>query len=720
MNTNTIFNVFYHYNTYLCIKYMEYIKNTKNLECLYWGGMLFMKKILYFIYGIVLAYILLLNFTDYSSDILNNLEDNKVEIIINKPDTKNNVEFISDLSDITKRLNMDIMYLITDVSDSTIRKNYYVSTNTDTFIQINNVGEILESYSGISNTNEENLFHINYSTLFYHIYIYDLKDAEKYNLDSCNYYIPLGKENEFIEVMSKEGYDIAKTNGTSIKNRYVTIRTIILPVLILLTTVIFYSLSKRKEGMIKLLGGYSKRIIVTEYSLETFKIMIAVFLAFITVSTITFSFMYHVNMLDYIVYCFKSLFPLMFILFVEYFLINFVVLKTMKAYHMKGRNGSYDLFVVAYLLKIVFTVLAIITVSNILVEIHNINAINQTNVNISKQMQNYITLPVNSASTSINENNQLKFNAHFEDFYNETVEKYDGVLINTRNYRIGNLSEDDSLANTYGQTRITINENYLELNTIHDCNGTPITGNMINLNKFNLLIPENEIENVQNIIESYSYSYDIDKKDIAYILYKENEPIHTFNPYSGRNNNGVIYNPIIEIYNKDHLQNQMLNYVSGQYYLLKVDSDDPYNELLPLLRKNQLNGVILYTTYISNVFDNSIGNIQERLNYDIINALLYAISIILLITYNCIIYFQIFGNKIVYKRLCGISFTEIHKIPIIMLIIQYVLFVVINTPFFIDKGVILMMFLLELLVFLYCTHESQKKYILKTIKGGEK
>lgn len=690
------------------------------MNYLCWRGMLFMKKILYFMYGIVLTYILLLNFMDYSSDILNNLEDNKVEIVINKPKEKDNAEFISDLNDITQKMNMDIMYLITDVSNSTIKKNYYISTNTNNFIGINNAREILESYRGISNINEKSFFYINYSTLFYHIYIYNLKDAEKYNLDSCNYYIPLRKENEFIEVMSKAGYDIAKTNGTTIKNRYVTIRTIILPVLILFTTMIFYSLSKRKESMIKLLGGYSKRIIIKEYTFETFRIMIAMFLAFITTSTIIVSIMYHVNMLDYVTYCFKTLYSIILALFVGYFLVNFAVLKTTKAYHIKGKNESYDLFVVAYFLKIVFTILAIITVSNILVEIHNINAINRTNVFISKQMQHYITLPVNSASTSINESNQLIFNAHLDDFYNETVEKYHGILINTRNYRIGNLSEDDSLANTYGQNRITINENYLKLNIIHDSNGTPITGNAINPNKFNLLIPENEIENVQDIIESYSYSYDIALKDISYILYKENEPIHTFNPYSGRNNNGVIYNPIIEIYNNIYLKNQMLNYVSGQYYLLKIDNDEPYTELLPLLRKNQLDGVILYTTYISNVFDNSIKNIRERLKYDIINALLYAVSIILLITYNCIIYFQIFGDKIVYKRLCGISFVEIHKIPIILLIIQYMLFVVVNIPFYIDKGVVFVMFLLELLVFLHRTHESQKKYILKTIKGGEK
>lgn len=39
MSTNTIFNVFYFCDTHLCIKYMEYIKNTK-MNYLFWGGML--------------------------------------------------------------------------------------------------------------------------------------------------------------------------------------------------------------------------------------------------------------------------------------------------------------------------------------------------------------------------------------------------------------------------------------------------------------------------------------------------------------------------------------------------------------------------------------------------------------------------------------------------------------------------------------------------------
>ena len=85
--------------------------------------------------------------------------------------------------------------------------------------------------------------------------------------------------------------------------------------------------------------------------------------------------------------------------------------------------------------------------------------------------------------------------------------------------------------------------------------------------------------------------------------------IHTLEERMG----AWFFNPIIEIYDRDYLKDQMLNYVSGQYYLLKVDAQDPYAELLPLLKECGLDGIILYTVNISNVFDNSVASIRERI-----------------------------------------------------------------------------------------------------------
>ncbi|MBE5968239.1 MAG: hypothetical protein E7255_14985 [Lachnospiraceae bacterium] len=681
-----------------------------------------MKKILYFIYAVVLAYVIFLNFIDYSCAVSKELELNKVEVTINKPDEKSNKEFIFDLDDVTEKLDMDIMYLITDVSGEKIRKDYFITAHTPDFLKFDNIDvkEIFNRYEGITNTNAgEDYFRIKYSTLIYNIYIFDITKAEKYNLESCNFYINADFENRFISSLIDEGYEVFKTNGTAVKSAYLTLRTMILPIMILLTSMIFYSLNKRKEGVIKLLGGYSKILVAIENSYKCHIAMLTMCIIFVCLSTIGTMYVYNTNPVEYICFSIKALTPFILFVIISVFVINTATVVTLQTYHMKGKNENYDLYIVSYILKIAFSFLTIIVISNILLEIRNINDIHRSNVRISNELKSYITLPVNSSSTSINDVNQLEFNSRLDMFYDKTVDMYNGVLINTRNYRIGNLDTDDSLAEAYGQARITVNENYLILNIIHDVNGETITERNINPHMFNLLLPENQRGNEQNIIDSYAYSYDIDKKEINSIFYKQNEEINTFNPYSGRENGGIIYNPIIEIYDTEYLKNQMLNYVSGQYYLLKIDSHDPYTELLPILKEYKLDGIILYTTNISNVFDNSIANIKERLNHDVINALLYIISITLLIIYNCTIYFQIYGKKIVYKRLSGFGFIEVHIVPFVLLFIQYMVFALMNGAFTISsKGVVLCIFIFEVCVFAYNTYKSQKKYILKLIKGG--
>lgn len=162
----------------------------------------------------------------------------------------------------------------------------------------------------------------------------------------------------------------------------------------------------------------------------------------------------------------------------------------------------------------------------------------------------------------------------------------------------------------------------------------------------------------------------------------------------------------------------MLNYVSGQYLLLKVAGKDPYAELLPILRECKLDGIILYVTRISNVFDNSIANIKMRLNNDILNVGLCLISIVLLILYNCIVYFQIYGKKIVFKRLSGYGFVEIHTVPLGILFTQYVAFLLAGNAVPINQGAVLCVFIAEICIFAYDTYRLQKKYVLDVIKGG--
>lgn len=662
-----------------------------------------------------------MSFMDYSCVVPDELEGNKTEVTINKQEEKSNKEFITDLNRIADELESDIMYLHTDVSGEKVRKDYFITTHASDFFHLHSadVKKILTKYDGITNgTAKENFFRVKGSTLLYEIYIFDITKAEEYNLESCNYYIDEKLDDRFINSLTKEGYVAYKVNGKAVKSNYVALRTLILPMIILLTSILFYFIGKRKENAIKLLEGYSKLLIVMEDSVKCFVIMLLINVILVCLCGCITMFAYNVNTMEYLMFSIKHLFPYICFVMVSVFVSNAFAVVSLKIYHIKGKDENYDLYVVSYMLKVIFSFLLILSFSNVWLEIRNIIDINRANVHMSNEIKSYITLPVNSSSTTINNTNQLEFNARLDEFYEKTVDEYSGILINTRNYRMVNLNNKDSLAEQYGQTSITVNENYLDINIIQDVNGEPITEEDIVPRKFNLLIPENQRENKEDIIDSYVYSYDLEEKDINYVFYKQNEKIHTFNPYSGREEEGILLNPVIEIYNKKYLGDQMLNYVSGQYLLLKVAGKDPYAELLPILRECKLDGIILYVTRISNVFDNSIANIKMRLNNDILNVGLCLISIVLLILYNCIVYFQIYGKKIVFKRLSGYGFVEIHTVPLGILFTQYVAFLLAGNAVPINQGAVLCVFIAEICIFAYDTYRLQKKYVLDVIKGG--
>ncbi len=368
-----------------------------------------MKKILYLVYVVIMAYVIVMNFMDYSCSFTNEMELSKIEITINKPETKSNEEFISDLINLSKELDMDIMYLITDASGKKIRKEYFVTTNTSDFLCIDGLDTkgILDGCDGITNTSiEGNYFRMKYSTLFYEVDIFDICEAEKYNLESCNFYINADSENRFIRSLTDEGYGVFRANGTVVQSGYLSLRTLVLPIMILLTSMLFYFINKRKEYVIKLLEGYSKFLIVTETSCKTCAVMLPIGIIVICLSAFVTMMIYNIDPIDYIAFSIKGLAPFFSFTIISAFIVNAVTVVSLKAYHMKGKNDNYDLYAVSYILKMVYSLLVILSFSNVLLEIRSINDINRTNIRISNELKDYVALPVNSVSTSISNANQ--------------------------------------------------------------------------------------------------------------------------------------------------------------------------------------------------------------------------------------------------------------------------------------------------------------------------
>ena len=676
-----------------------------------------MKKIFYFVYIICTIYICFLMFFDYSNYTIQKIESNKSKIVIDKPSQLSNEEFVSTLKGYAEDLNTDIMYSITKSSGNKISWSFYTTTNTRSFLNLGilNIENILMQYGAISTASQKNIYPLKGSNLFYDISIYSFDKISEYNLESCSYYIDKNKEKVFTELLSKNNFRTELLSDSLIANNFFSIRMLILPIIIISMTAIFWAISKRKDIICKKMVGYSRWNII----LDDFKNQIIYFIGYgITIFTVNVTivdFFYRNTFYDYIEFISFKAFSWIAYIIIIIELCNIVNVFCQDVLYLKGKKDSYDLYIITYLVKVILSFMVVMKLSIIVLEVFNIFSINRTNKEISKEIENYVILPVSSSAVSINQDNQLEFNRRLDLFYEDTVVKYNGILINTRNFRNVELSNSDSMAQKYGQNNITVNENYLKLNNIHDINGNVIDESFLLENKMNLLLPEGVDE--KEIKKDYAKSLDIKIDDIQCIYYKEGEIIRTFNPSSGRGTNGIIENPIIEIYNPKYLKGQMLNYVSGQYYFLNIDNPNPYKEIKPLLKKRGIDSIILQTIYISNVFNNSISRLQLQLINDVITIAIYSVSLLLLIVYNSKVYFSLYEKQIAIKKLNGMGVVEIFRIPIFLIIIQYCIFMIISNKMSIGIENIVTVLILEVIIFLVTVTVKQSSHILDIVRG---
>ena len=142
------------------------------------------------------------------------------------------------------------------------------------------------------------------------------------------FYINADSENRFIRSLTDEGYGVFRANGTVVQSGYLSLRTLVLPIMILLTSMLFYFINKRKEYVIKLLEGYSKFLIVTETSCKTCAVMLPIGIIVICLSAFVTMMIYNIDPIDYIAFSIKGLAP-------------FFSFTIISAFYCQCRNSSF-------------------------------------------------------------------------------------------------------------------------------------------------------------------------------------------------------------------------------------------------------------------------------------------------------------------------------------------------------------------------------------------
>lgn len=398
-------------------------------------------------------------------------------------------------------------------------------------------------------------------------------------------------------------------------------------------------------------------------------------------------------------------------------LMLFFIIKIIRNVNVKNLNGksqNYQYLVFTSILKMILLFWVISRVSDVWNEAVEIYEINQSNIEVGKKIKDYYCFPLVRGSDYIDENNQMDYNARLDGFYEDVVDEYDAIIMDSSNYAVYGL-HGKSMAEKYDQIRVTVNMNYLKINPIHDTHGNLIDESYMEQGSLNILIPD--FMNADEVIKNeYSYLNSIGCS-FHVISYKTGETIRAFNPYVGMDNYGWIDNPVIDIYDSGIQWGQMLNYVSQRQFFIKLQGEEPYEEIKPLLEKHGLAGALLVAEPVSNVYDNSIALIAKKMRKDVMEIFIYLISLVIIIYYYCRNYFQLNEKKILIKRISGFGTIHLFAIPVIFSVVQFLILLTLSIWLPINRMIILIMTCFEIFEIIISTFWLLRKNIVSITKG---
>lgn len=670
-----------------------------------------MKRLLLSVLVIYIIYFSFGSVIDYSAE-LSDVSSNKVAISIMKPMEMSNGDFVKELEDSSKELSVDILHPTRKLVDGEyVGVNYFTQNNAD-FLNLISKRDSEKIKTGES---------VYLPTFIDKMYLHQFSDIKELNIDDSKYYISKHNSDKFINELISREIPVTKIQEQSFSDRFITPFTQAYPLTILAFTMIFLIFSKMKEFTVKKLSGYTTLDLIKEQILSflahTFIISAVIFLITLTIHSLIFE----NSFLMFAIFLLKRLALINLIIILLFALTSLLLFLPTNQLQIKGKAHNKELFNVTYVFKTIVGIVIVIYLSGAIGNVLNIYRMYRTVNFLSEKTSNYIQVPINMMGTHINDDEYGDYLAKKVKFYELTVDKFNGIIIDVGNYE--NYGTP-SLAEEHGQIDITINNNYLSFNPIYDLEGRAISESYLDSRKqaFNLLIPKSLEYDIANINEDYLNWYSEDGLNeglINNIIYDdEKSKIFSYSAYVVNDDYGEIKSPIIEVYNSTYLENQIGNYF-GRHYILKMNSDDVYAEIYPYLEETGLEKLIPNTPFVSDGFAELMQNNKIELTYILINFILNIFGLLALIVYLSKLYCTNNRKKIACKRMNGYGFFDIYKgFILVQLATNAALLLLMLFVFKANLLIFLAFAFAELIIFLLVTKSNERNYILNVMKEG--
>lgn len=585
-----------------------------------------MKKFFRTIVIIFILYCLLMSFLQFSNLLQTNFESDRTQVEIEKPKKYSNKEYIQLLKEICEYANVDIFYKTYNVNDGLDDiTSYYVTDISETYLT-KNMRENIERYGYVTNE-RGNESYMKYSDFFGIKRIYPFDDIVKYNLENAKFWIKMDDCNSFILECKNANITVSQINSRIVTTNYLSINKMLFPVLLLIINFIMYGISLRRAVYIKKINGYTDNDIIIENCKDELKKTGIPFVALLLLVYIRFAWECKEVFGAFFIYSIRIVALLCILLLFMFALGNKIVCMFTNHTILKGDDGRKYLFYITCVLQVVFAILFCYNINVSSSKLGKLNDIYSAYDTTTNDLKHYVTFPINTSNMDVSDYNQLEFNKKFDEFYEDTVDEFQGILIDTRNYR--SIRGEETVAETFGDITITVNTNYIELQSICNINGEKITSDDLDEEKLNILLPESI--SIDTFMRSYNY-YKYGEDDFHFLIYKNGTKFLTYNRFSG---DGQIIDPVVYVYKKTYMENLMLNYISGEYYLAKCDNEKPYEVFSKYLKMYGLENIVPDTPYLENTFAVELANLKfeifENVSMLVVNFAGYLAMFIFLI-----------------------------------------------------------------------------------------
>lgn len=681
-----------------------------------------MKKLMTFCFIILFAVLSALSCFNFAFEALDQIEEDKITINIEKPDGISNSEFIAEIDRVTEELNTDILMRRVENIDGKSHYQYFKTSHTTDFVDISTKPSHVQLKEGecVSTTTLDGykVYQLNAASLMQDITFYPVLDAGQYDLSAATFYVKMGQQSLIKDALTQLGYVVTVNPTSYISGQFSVLLFGFVPAFMLVASMAFYILSNGKKNVLKKMEGYATRDVLIDEVKSILPVFVIGFIVIEAVTLIVAVVLYKTAIMQFIKFSMPNIIITFLVILIGFGLSALLVCKQNSAEHIKGCVPRRGIYLTTILAKGVFVGFIIfflsIAVRNAAISYNTM----QTSQFFADKMAGYVTAPVNTSNASMR-----NLNKKYKDFYSATVNRYNGVLVDASNYEY-NLITGRTPAEEFGQTDITVNRNYLDFNPIYKSDGTQISSDLLSDNEFNVLIPESKIHEKEQWEESVQIAYGMNANCIPYD--GNNSRIYSYNANTGTGDYGALEEPVILVIEEAQIDgNFVLSYCSKGSYFLQVLEENPYAELLPILQDTGIASVTLETPLVTDTFSQTINHQKQMLMLYGTQSAVLLIGLFCLILFSAKLYCENYRNKIATCLIEGYSMIHCIRKHLIVTVIYYIVvvaalrFVSMTMQVSLNYLLLLAAFVGEIVITLAVSQGYAKRNLYQMVKGAE-